>query len=312
MSDNPLLKKIQLPGKKFRLPSRGLFYVNGELSDAVQDGELEVFSMATIDEVTLRSPEFLFSGEAIERVFKRCIPDVNEPLKLLSKDVDFLLACLRVVSYGNSYSINTRCPECEELQQKQNIIKYNEFEKEVRTKAEEQDIPFELAMVDEKVQTRIKVINGKKSKEHSYSIDLNGIVVNATTEIDDTEKEKYQVTLSNGQLVKLRPITMDSSVAAYQFQNEDNTRDLTVAEEFLSFIMSCTVMSVDDITDINLIQEWAKVLPVQLKEEMEAATAKLATWGTDFSYTVSCDECGHSRNISTLLNPITFFMTPSK
>jgi hypothetical protein len=47
--ENPLLAKVQMPGKRFRLPSRGLFYNNGELADTVADGEIEVFAMTTVD-----------------------------------------------------------------------------------------------------------------------------------------------------------------------------------------------------------------------------------------------------------------------
>lgn len=314
MSDNPLLKSLQLPGKRFRLPSRGLFYTNGELDESVNDGEVEVFSMTTVDEVTLRSPEFLFTGESIDRVFKRCVPDIKKPLELLSKDVDFILACLRIVSYGGVYNIKTRCPECESLQQRHNSLKYEEFMDEVKIKADAQNVPFESALVDEKVNIRGKAILAKKSNEHTYSIDLNGIVLNATAEIDDNDYAKYKTTLSNGQEVQLCPITMDSSVAAYQFQNEENNIDLTKMEDFLSFLISCTVQRVDAVTNREHIQEWAKGLPVSIKEEIEDATSKVKKWGTDFSYTVICqnETCKHSRNISTMLNPITFFMTPSK
>ena len=167
MSDNPLLKKIQLPGKRFRLPSRGLFYINGELDENVKEGEIEIFSMTTSDEVTLRSPEFLFSGEAIERVFLRCVPEIKKPLELLSKDVDFVLACLRIVSYGGTYNITTRCPQCEELQQMSNSLKYDEFMVEVKAKAKAQKVPMDLVMTDEKVKTRINAINGRKSNEQT-------------------------------------------------------------------------------------------------------------------------------------------------
>lgn len=314
MSDNPLLKKIQLPGKRFRLPSRGLFYINGELDDSVEGGEIEVFSMTTSDEVTLRSPEFLFTGESIERVFLRCVPEIKKPLELLSKDVDYVLACLRIVSYGGIYNITTRCPRCEELQKLSNGVKYDEFMKEVEGKAKEQNVPMDLAITDDKVVTRIKAINGRKSNEQTYPIDLNGIVLNATTEIDADDYVNYTTELSNGQHVQLCPITMDSSVAAYQFQNADNNLDLTMMEDFLSFIISCSVQSIDGVTDRDQIQEWAKNLPVKLKDEIETAMSKVKTWGTDFTYSVTCktEGCGHSRNISTLLNPITFFMTPSK
>lgn len=312
--ENPLLKKITLPGKRFRMPSRGLFYKDGEIDDNVENGEVEVFSMTTIDEMALRSPEFLFSGEAIERVFSRCIPEIKKPLRLLAKDVDYLLACLRVVSYGGTYQINTRCPECEEKQQKKNSLAYTAFMQEVTEKAKEQNIDLDAALLDDKVQRKINSINDKQSDEQIYNIDLMGILQNNTTEIDENEYEKYTVILSNSQKVQITPLKMDSSVAALQFQNEDKTLDLTYIEEFVSFILACTVLSVDDIHERDLIEEWAKALPINLKGEIDKNTNALNDWGTDFSYTVVCknDDCDHERNVSTLLNPITFFMKPSR
>ena len=313
-NENPLLKKIRLPGKRFRLPSKGLFYHNGELDESVVDGEVEVFSMTTVDEITLRSPEFLYSGEAIERVFKRCVPEIKKPLKLLSRDVDYVLACLRVVSYGGIYQIDTYCPDCEEKQEQINEGRVKEFLEEVRVKAEEQEVAFDLAMLDEKVQNRLATLSNRRSTEHTYSIDLEGIMQNNTTEISKEEYTKYNITLTNGQEICMTPLRMDSAVAAHQFQNNDNTLDLTVIEEYVSFLIACTVLSVDGVTDWDNICEWAQALPLTFKREMEVKTKKFGSWGTDFTYVVKCKEegCGHERNISTLLNPITFFMIPSE
>lgn len=97
---NPLLARLVMPGQTFRLPSGGLFYTHGELSDEVMNGELHVHPMTTYDEILMKSPDMLFTGKAIEQVFRRCIPQVQRPLDLFSKDVDFLLTCLRMVSFG--------------------------------------------------------------------------------------------------------------------------------------------------------------------------------------------------------------------
>ena len=102
---NPLLDKLYMPGETFKMPSQGLFYTKGEISDDVVDGEVHVKPMTAYDEILLRTPDLLFSGKAIEEVFKRCIPQVLEPMELLSKDVDFLLVCLRKITYGDSIEI---------------------------------------------------------------------------------------------------------------------------------------------------------------------------------------------------------------
>ena len=102
---NPLLERARIPGETFRLPSRGLFYKNGELDPSVEDGEVHVHAMTAFDEIVIRSPDKLFSGEAVEEVFQRCIPDVKKPKELFAKDVDFLMVCLRKVTYGGELEI---------------------------------------------------------------------------------------------------------------------------------------------------------------------------------------------------------------
>lgn len=98
---NPLLERSRIPGEIHRLPSRGIFYTNGELDSGVRDGELQIFPMTLIDEITMKSPDLLFSGDAIKQVLARCVPQVMKPEHLLSKDVDFLMLVIRKASYGD-------------------------------------------------------------------------------------------------------------------------------------------------------------------------------------------------------------------
>lgn len=110
-SNNPLLASIQIPGETFRLPSMGLFYNNGELAEDVTDGEVHVHPMRTIDELVFKSPDKLFTGKAVQDVFGRCIEDIKSPMALLAKDVDYLMTCLRIVTYGDILEVayNHKC-----------------------------------------------------------------------------------------------------------------------------------------------------------------------------------------------------------
>ena len=98
---NPLIERSRIPGEIHRLPSRGIFYTNGELDGSVRDGELQIFPMTLIDEITMKSPDLLFSGDAVKQVLGRCVPQVLKPGQLLSKDVDFLMLVIRKASYGD-------------------------------------------------------------------------------------------------------------------------------------------------------------------------------------------------------------------
>lgn len=105
IKQNPLLSGLRLPGETFRLPSQGLFYVDGELDDTVINGEVEVYPMTAIEEIILSTPDKLLSGKAVIEIFTRCIPQIKNPGALLSRDVDFLLVCLRMVTFGPTMEI---------------------------------------------------------------------------------------------------------------------------------------------------------------------------------------------------------------
>ena len=113
LQSNPLIEKLRIPGETFRLPSHGLFYDNGELDPSVKNGEIEVYPMTAIDEIVLSTPDKLLSGKAITEVFSRRIPQVLKPHELLAKDVDFLMVCLRMVSFGPVMEVlyNHHCME---------------------------------------------------------------------------------------------------------------------------------------------------------------------------------------------------------
>ncbi len=102
---NVLLDRVKLPGETFKLPSGGIFYDHGELSSEVVDGEVHVYPMTAIDEIMIKTPDLLFSGKSIVEIFSRCIPQVLKANELFAKDVDFLLICLRKVTFGDEIEL---------------------------------------------------------------------------------------------------------------------------------------------------------------------------------------------------------------
>ena len=112
-TQNPLLEGLKLPGRIFQLPSRGIFYRNGELEDSIREGEVHVHPMSALDEINMKNPDQLFSGAAVNTVFRRCVPGVLKPAELLSKDVDAIMLFLRTVTYGPSYEFIAKhdCPD---------------------------------------------------------------------------------------------------------------------------------------------------------------------------------------------------------
>lgn len=109
---NPLLAALRIPGETFRLPSQGLFYNSTAIDETVHNGELELYPMTAIDEIIISTPDKLLSGKAITEVFTHCIPQIKDTSALLAKDVDFLMICLRMVSFGQFMEV-TYTHSCE-------------------------------------------------------------------------------------------------------------------------------------------------------------------------------------------------------
>jgi hypothetical protein len=63
MDNNPLAKFFRQPAIYVRLPSQGRNWVTGTINYP-ESGELAVLPMTAIDEITYRTPDALFNGEA--------------------------------------------------------------------------------------------------------------------------------------------------------------------------------------------------------------------------------------------------------
>ena len=108
-SDNPLLRDFKLPGETFKLPSRCVTYDNTIVTDRVlETHEVHVHPMSAMDEIEMKSVDRILNGDVIVNVFKRTIPDIIDPTKLLAIDVEFLLVALRLVTYGPEMEIEVK------------------------------------------------------------------------------------------------------------------------------------------------------------------------------------------------------------
>lgn len=105
-NSNPLMGKIKLPGRTFQLPSRAALYHNSEVNNA--EGEIHVHPLSALSEISLKSPDLLFNGKALEAVFAECIPDIGKASELYGRDVDAIMHFLRLVTYGPAFEINVK------------------------------------------------------------------------------------------------------------------------------------------------------------------------------------------------------------
>ena len=261
---NPLMVTLRarIPGETFRLPSQGVFYVNGELDESVLNGEVHVYPMTAIDEVIMKTPDKLFSGEAVRDVFSRCVPQVRQSNKLLSKDIDYLLVCMRLLSYGDSMEL---------------VYKHTCSE----------------------------------AKEQTYKVALRPLIVSARAIDPTTIGTTFTITMASGQIVKMKPPVFENVISLYHatsMANYDGDDDLILLQERMIRVIVGMIISVDDVTDSDMIAEWVSNIPTGWTSELGARATAVSHWGIDTAVKQVCADCGEEIEMEVPINPISFFI----
>ncbi len=114
MSDNPLKQYFRKPAVYIKLPSGGKGYPDGAI-DMPPNGEIPIYPMTALDEITSRTPDALFNGSAVVDIIKSCVPNIKDPWSVTNIDLDPILIAIRAASMGENMEFETNCPECDEM-----------------------------------------------------------------------------------------------------------------------------------------------------------------------------------------------------
>ena len=114
LANNPLKQYFRRPSIYLKLPSGGIGYPPGTLNKT-ESGELPIYPMTAIDEITSKTPDALFNGTAIVEIIKSCVPDIKDPWAIPSTDLDAILIAIRSAAQGNEMEIESECPSCKEV-----------------------------------------------------------------------------------------------------------------------------------------------------------------------------------------------------
>jgi hypothetical protein len=111
---NPLRQYFRQPAIYIRLPSKGRFYPAGTL-EMPANNELPVLAMTAIDEITYRTPDALYNGQATVDVIQSCVPNIKDAWAVPAMDVDTILTAIRIASHGHEMNFETTCPKCQNV-----------------------------------------------------------------------------------------------------------------------------------------------------------------------------------------------------
>ena len=96
---NPLAMFMRQPKIYIRLPSNGEYWPEGSLQISETE-EYPVFSMTAQDEMLLKIPDALMSGQAVVDVLQHCIPNIKNAWHTPAIDLDVILIAIRLATYG--------------------------------------------------------------------------------------------------------------------------------------------------------------------------------------------------------------------
>lgn len=113
MNANPLKQYFRRPAVYLRLPSDGKYYNEGVVN-IPESGELPIYPMTAIDDITTKTPDALFNGTAIVDLIKSCAPDIIDPWKINSIDLDAILLAIKAASGNQNLDLESKCPKCNE------------------------------------------------------------------------------------------------------------------------------------------------------------------------------------------------------
>lgn len=269
MSLNPLLPKIQLPGRVFQLPSKGLFYPPGVLNENIKDGEIEVKPMSALTELKIRSADLLYSTKIIKEICEDCAPEILKPEALLTRDVDALFMFLLATTYGSTKTIRS-LHDCE------------------------------------------------KADWHDYDINLDEIISEPNNKMLEHRETHFKCELSNGQIVKLKPLSFLDSVEQQLMRTAIAKKEVeqeTVTHQDMERLIISDLMAVIEsvqsgdvtVTDKNHIIEWLKKLPKSMVDKIVLASQTASEWGYNFNRKIVCKDCGKPYMHDLELNPVNFF-----
>ena len=275
---NPLKQYFRQPAIYARLPSQGKFWPTGTLT-MPPNNELPVYPMTAVDEITTRTPDALFNGSAVIKIFESCVPCIQDAWSTPAIDVDTLLVAVRIATYGHNMDVNTKCPNCGTE---------NEYQVDLRTVLENIKLPdYESSLDIGGLKFFFRPLSYLQLNENNQSQFEDQKAMQTIGESDINDKEK--LAKLGESFLRITALTIKSiaqSISAIR------TPDAVVTEEdhIMEFLQNCERQT------FNAIRDHA----IKLKQQTETEPLK-----------ITCNECGTNFDQPFTLDMSNFFETNS-
>lgn len=272
---NPLKQFFRQPAIYLSLPSQGNYWADGTL-DMPQNGELPVYPMTAIDEITYRTPDALFNGQAVVNVIQSCVPAVKDGWSVPGIDLNAILIGVRIASYGHDMEITTKCPSCEtesdftiDLRMVLDQIKQPDYDAPVQ----QGDLEISICPINYKHQNAINL------KQY----DQQRLIQQIQLDPNLTDEEKVeQLNKALHQITELTIETLKYSISSIRAKGTLVTETEYIAE----FLANCDRKIYQEIRD--------RIIKLRTDSELKP-------------FDIECPECGHKHQQTLTLDQAAFF-----
>lgn len=273
IQNNPLKQYFRRPAIYLKLPSEGKYYPQGSV-DIPVNGEVAVYPMTAVDEITTKTPDALFNGSAVVEIIKSCIPSIKDPWEIPLIDLDPILVAIRTATNGNNMDITSKCPACGE-EASYGINLGNLLGTLQKGKYDEplilQDLSFRFKPLAYK---QINKINQVQFEIQTVVMGLDSI------EDDNVRKQK-----SNETMQKLNDLSV--SLVSETIESITTPSSIVSEKEFIiDFLKNCEKQTFESLRNYAIkMRESSEIKPLKMK----------------------CIHCQHEYDQSLILNPTDFF-----
>ncbi len=253
MHTNPLRQYFRRPAVYITLPSKGRGYPDGAI-DMPENGELPVYPMTAIDEITAKTPDALYNGNAITELIKSCIPNIKDPWSVSSSDLDAVLVAIKVASNNGEFSTSSQCPSCKE-ESKYGInltgvlasLKPGNYEEALQI----QDLSIHFRPLE------FREINGSNLAQFEIQKELSSLEAVEDLEVRATRGDEI--------VKKITLLTMDIISKSILFIQTPETM-VTQKEFIIEFLQSCDRNQYMKIRDhVTKLRKISEIQPIDIK-----------------------------------------------
>jgi len=272
---NPLKQFFRQPSIYLRLPSLGQYWDQAKI-DMPPNKELPVYPMTAIDEITYRTPDALFNGQAVVNVIQSCIPAIRDAWNMPGCDLNAILVAIRIASYGHEMEMTIKCPKCETD---------SDFILDLRIVLDKLTCPdYNKAMQQGDLEITFTPITYQHQNETNLKqFDQQRLI--QQIQMSDQLTDEQKIEQLNETLQKITNLTIET--LKYSIASIRTPQSLVTEPEFIQeFLVNCDRKFFTEIRD--------HIIDLRQKSEIE-------------SINVTCSHCNHKWPQNLTLDQAAFF-----